>query len=196
MSGGRATGGRGVGHIGGVDDDVLARAREGSGEAFTALYRELAGPVAAYLRAKGMVDVEDLTSEVFIAVFTGIAGFEGDERGFRSWVFTIAHRRVVDAWRRAGRRPVSEPYEPVDDTRSAPSAEAEALALVGNERAMALLDLLTDTQREVLVLRIVADLSIEEVAAVTGRPPGAVKALQHRALATLRRILAKEGVSL
>ncbi|MCB2174351.1 MAG: RNA polymerase sigma factor [Actinomycetales bacterium] len=179
-----------------MDDDVLARAREGSGEAFTALYRELAGPVAAYLRAKGMVDVEDLTSEVFIAVFTGIAGFEGDERAFRSWVFTIAHRRVVDTWRRAGRRPTAEPYEPVDDTRSAPSAEAEALALVGNERAMALLDLLTDTQREVLVLRIVADLSIEEVAAVTGRPPGAVKALQHRALATLRRILAKEGVSL
>jgi RNA polymerase sigma factor (sigma-70 family) len=179
-----------------VDDDVLARAREGSGEAFTALYRELAGPVAAYLRAKGVPDVEDLTSEVFIAVFTGIAGFEGDERGFRSWVFTIAHRRVVDSWRRAGRRPVAEPYEPVDDTRSTPSAEAEALALVGRERAMALLDLLTDTQREVLVLRIVADLTIEEVAAVTGRPPGAVKALQHRGLATLRRILAKEGVSL
>ena len=133
-----------------------------------------------------MADVEDLTSEVFIAVFTGIAGFEGDERALRSWVFTIAHRRVVDTWRRAGRRPVAEPYEPVDDTRAAPSAEAEALALVGNERAMALLDLLTDTQREVLVLRIVADLSIEEVAAVTGRPPGAVKALQHRALATLK----------
>ncbi|MCV2393096.1 RNA polymerase sigma factor [Actinotalea sp. M2MS4P-6] len=178
-----------------MDAEVLERARAGSGEAFGVIYAELAGPVSAYLRAKGVAEHEDLTSEVFIAVFQGLPGFEGDVVGFRSWVFTIAHRRVVDTWRRAGRRPEPVPYEPEDDARTAASAEVEALDRVGQERALALLDQLTPEQREVLVLRIVADLPIDEVAVVVGRPPGAVKALQHRGLAALRRILAKEGVS-
>ncbi|MDO8121924.1 RNA polymerase sigma factor [Isoptericola sp. b490] len=178
-----------------MEDDVLDRARSGSADAFTALYRELAGPVAAYLRAKGVPDVEDVTSDVFVAVFTGIARFEGDAAGFRAWVFTIAHRRVVDTWRRAGRRPVSEPFEAHEDPRVVPSAEQEALERVGQTRALELLGLLTESQREVLLLRILADLSLEEVAAVVGRPVGAVKSLQHRGLAALRRILAKEGVS-
>ncbi len=178
-----------------MDDEVLARARAGSGEAFGVIYAELAGPVAAYLRAKGVADHEDLTSEVFLAVFRGLSGFSGDVAGFRSWVFTIAHRRVVDTWRTAGRRPDPVPYSPEEDLRTSPSAEAGALELVGRQRAAELLGQLTPEQREVLVLRIVADLPIEEVARVVGRPPGAVKALQHRGLAALRRILAKEGVS-
>ncbi len=179
-----------------MDADVLVRARDGSGEAFTAIYAELAGPVAAYLRAKGVPDVEDVTSEVFMAVFTGIGRFEGDEGGFRSWVFTIAHRRVIDHWRRSGRRPATTPYEDEHDERSEPSAETEALSKIGHERALALLDLLTEAQREVLVLRIVGDLTVEEVARVVDRPAGAVKQLQRRGLATLRRILATEGVPL
>jgi RNA polymerase sigma-70 factor (ECF subfamily) len=179
-----------------MDADVLARARSGSGEAFSQIYAELAGPVAGYLRAKGVPDVEDLTSEVFLQVFQGIGRFDGDEAGFRSWVFTIAHRRMVDTWRRSGRRPDSVEYTPEGDTRVARSAEALALDRVGEERAVALLGLLTDSQRDVVLLRVVADLSLEEVAAVVDRPVGAVKALQRRGLATLRRILAKEGVSL
>jgi RNA polymerase sigma factor (sigma-70 family) len=179
-----------------VDADVLSRARAGSGEAFSVLYADLAGPVAAYLRAKGVTDVEDLTSEVFLAVFTGLGRFEGDVAGFRSWVFTIAHRRVVDHWRRRGRRPASVPYEADDDERAEPSAESAALAKIGYERALALLDLLTEAQREVLVLRIVGELTVEEVAQVVDRPAGAVKQLQRRGLATVRRILAAEGVTL
>lgn len=178
-----------------MDAEVLEAARQGSGEALGAIYAELAGPVAAFVRAKGVADPEDLTSEIFLAVFRGMPRFEGDVVGFRSWVFTIAHRRVVDTWRTAGRRPQAVPYEVQDDLRSAPSAEASALEAMGRDEAMALLDRLTDEQREVIVLRIVADLSIEAVADVVGRPQGAVKALQHRGLATLRRILDKGGVS-
>lgn len=175
---------------------VLGRARAGSGAAFAALYGDLARQVAGYLRAKGVADVEDVTSEVFLAVFTGLPGFDGDYQHFRSWVFTIAHRRVVDGWRRAGRTPHLVPYEPVDDARTSSSAEVEALAAIGQERVVALLALLTDEQREVLVLRVVADLTVEQVAEVVGRRPGAVKALQRRGLATLRRVLATEGVPL
>lgn len=185
-------------HPVGVLDDVgaIERARAGSGEAFTLIYADLARPVAAYLRAKGVQDVEDLTSEVFLAVFRGIGTFEGDEAALRRWVFTIAHRRVVDTWRQAGRRTEPVPYEPGDDPRTAASAEEDALDRVGQERTVAVLGRLTDEQREVLLLRIVADLTVEQVAAVVGRAPGAVKALQRRGLASLRTILEREGVPL
>ena len=183
-------------HPGVVDDDVLTRARAGSGEAFTEIYRELAGPVAAYLRAKGMVDAEDLTSEVFVAVFTGLPGFVGDEKGFRSWVFTIAHRRVIDTWRRSG-----SPPEPGSTSRTTtpgrPRARRSSRSSWWVRSApWRCWTCSPSAQREVLVLRIVADLTLEEVAAVVGRPLGAVKALQRRGLATLRRILSTEGVSL
>ncbi|RYV51689.1 RNA polymerase sigma factor [Pengzhenrongella frigida] len=177
-------------------DGVLARARVGSAEAFTLLYEDLVRPVAAYLRGRGVADVEDVTSEVFVAVLTGVRGFDGDQAHFRSWVFTIAHRRVVDGWRRGGRRPTPVPYEPADDARSAPSAESDALAALGEERVQALLGELSPDQRDVLVLRIVGDLTVDQVSDVVGKKPGAVKALQRRGLATLRRNLTVEGVPL
>jgi len=177
-------------------DRVIAAARAGSADAFTAIYTDLAGPVAAYLRAKGVSEVEDVTSEVFLAVFTGIARFEGDEAALRSWVFTIAHRRVIDGWRRSSRRPDLVPYDAESDVRISRSAEAAALELVGQERTLALIGLLTDEQRDVLVLRVVADLTVDAVASVLGTTPGAVKALQRRGLASLRQILSRQGVTL
>lgn len=175
---------------------VIAAARAGSADAFTAIYAELAGPVAAYVRAKGVREAEDVTSEVFLAVFTGIARFVGDEAALRSWIFTIAHRRVIDGWRRSGRRPDPVPYDAESDVRVSRSAESAALELVGEERTLALIGLLTDEQRDVLVLRVVADLTVDEVATVLGRSPGAVKALQRRGLTSLRRILSSQGVPL
>jgi hypothetical protein len=65
-------------------DPVLARARAGSAEAYTALYGDLVRPVAAFLRARGVQEVEDVTSDVFLAVFTGIRGFTGNQQQFRS----------------------------------------------------------------------------------------------------------------
>jgi len=177
-------------------DEVLARARVGSAEAFTSLYEDLVRPVAAYLRARGVREVEDVTSDVFLAVFTGIGGFVGEQPKFRSWVFTIAHRRVVDGWRRGGRTPLHVPYEPEDDARTASSAESDALDVLGDERVHELLAGLSEDQRDVLVLRIVGDLTVDQVSEVVGKQPGAVKALQRRGLATLRRTLTVEGVPL
>jgi RNA polymerase sigma factor (sigma-70 family) len=177
-------------------DPVLARARAGSAEAYTALYEDLVRPVAAFLRARGVQEVEDVTSDVFLAVFTGIRGFAGNQQQFRSWVFTIAHRRVVDQWRRGSRTPVHSSYEPDDDLRTTASAESDAMNSLGDERVTELLACLTDDQRDVLLLRIVGDLTVEQVGEAVGRRPGAVKALQRRGLATLRRILLAEGVTL
>jgi len=177
-------------------DEVLVRARVGSAEAFTSLYEDLVRPVAAYLRARGVREVEDVTSEVFLAVFTGIGRFVGEQAQFRSWVFTIAHRRVVDGWRKGSRTPLEVPYEADDDVRTSASAESDALDALGDKKVLELLTDLTEDQREVLVLRIVGDLTVEQVGDVVGKRPGAVKALQRRGLATLRRILLAEGVTL
>lgn len=177
-------------------EGTLVRAQAGAADAFGAIYADLARPVAAYLRARGVDDVEDLTSEVFIAVLTGVGRFHGDERAFRSWVFTIAHRRAVDSWRRRSR---SLPVEPLEDPDAGPavaSAEEGALETLGRERVVALLATLTDEQRDVLTLRLVADLTVEQVAEVMGKQIGAVKALQRRGLASVRRAIEREGVPL
>jgi RNA polymerase sigma factor (sigma-70 family) len=177
-------------------DAVLERARAGEAAGFQRLYDDLAPPVAAYLRGRGVRDVEDVTSEVFLAVFTGLSRFCGGQGEFRSWVFTIAHRRLVDSWRVAGRTPESVAWDDRHDPRAAASAEEDALAQLGEERVRQLLDGLSEDQRDVLLLRILGDLTIDQVAEALGKRSGAVKALQRRALAALRRALESEGVPL
>jgi RNA polymerase sigma-70 factor (ECF subfamily) len=170
-------------------DQVLTAAQAGAGWARTRLYESLAPPVAGYVRAQGVDDPSDVTSDVFVAVLTGLPSFEGDESQFRSWVFTIAYRRVMDHWRARSRTPG------LPAPRTVPAAEDVALARLGGERVQALLGELTPDQRQVLALRVIADLSLEQVAEAVGKPVGAVKALQHRALETLRRKIAGEAVS-
>lgn len=177
-------------------DDVLAAARDGSGDAFTVLWHDLVRPVAAFLRSRGVDDVDDLTNEVFLSVFTGLARFRGDQAAFRSWVFTIAHRRAVDSWRRRARSVAVEPLGDDDEGAPVPSAEDGALDALSRERVLAVLGTLTEEQRDVLTLRVVADLTIEQVAEVVGKQVGAVKALQRRGLAAVRRTLEREGVPL
>ena len=177
-------------------DLALDAAQLGAGWARSRLYELLAPAVAGYLRAQGMREPEDMTSEVFLAVFTRLARFPGTEGQFRSWVFTIAHHKVVDERRRRSRRPEPEPLDAaLHHVPVAAAAEDQALGNLGSERVRALLDTLTADQRDVVALRILADLSIEHVAQVLGKPSGSVKALQHRGLEALRRQLEREGVS-
>src|SRR3954469_21521394 len=97
-------------------DDVLAAAQTGAAWAFEVLYRDLSPVVTGYLRLHGAAEPDDLASETFLGVFTGLAAFHGDEVALRSWVFTIAHRRLIDDWRRHSRRP-QPADEPGDLTR-------------------------------------------------------------------------------
>jgi RNA polymerase sigma factor (sigma-70 family) len=176
-------------------DDVLAAARTGAAWAFEVLYRDLAPAVTGYLRLHGAVEPDDLASETFIGVFTGLSGFSGDEGALRAWVFTIAHRRLVDDWRRRSRRP-----QVVDDADLLTEAlggdvEDDVLVRVGAETVQELCGGLPTDQRAVLLLRILADLTVEQVARVLGRSEASVKALQRRGLRTLRDRLeaASEG---
>jgi RNA polymerase sigma-70 factor (ECF subfamily) len=167
-------------------DDVLAAAQAGAGWAFEVLYRDLAPSVTGYLRLHGAAEPDDLASETFLGVFTGLAGFCGDEDALRAWVFTIAHRRLIDDWRRRSRRPqVAD-----DDSELADHAggdvEDDVLLRVGTENVHRLCAGLPDDQRTVLLLRILADLTVEQVAHVMGRSVASVKALQRRGLRSLR----------
>jgi RNA polymerase sigma-70 factor (ECF subfamily) len=167
-------------------DDVLAAARTGAAWAFEVLYRDLAPAVTGYLRLHGAVEPDDLASETFIGVFTGLSGFSGDEGALRAWVFTIAHRRLVDDWRRRSRRP-----QVVDDSdllaeHLGGDVEDDVFVRVGADTVQELCGGLPTDQRAVLLLRILADLTVEQVAQVMGRSEGSVKALQRRGLRTLR----------
>lgn len=176
---------------------VLRGAQEGNEAAWSTIYRELAPTVLGYLRANGAPEPEDTLSEVFLQVARDLLAFEGDERRFRAWVFTIAHHRMIDAQRRAARRPtepVADPPEP--ETVPMEDAGEQALARIGAERVHRVLEALSPDQRAVLLLRVLGDLTVDEVARVVGKRPGAVKALQRRGLAAARRELARRGVTL
>ena len=166
---------------------LVAAAKAGCAVSFERLYRLLAGQVASYLRWHRASDPDGLTNDVFAQVHRNLPRFEGDERGFRSWLFTIAHHRMVDDRRWAGRQLPVQTAGGVDESWGGGDVEEEALAAMSGDEVEDLLAVLSREQREVVLLRIVADLPVEVVARMMNKREGAVKALQHRALATLRR---------
>lgn len=169
----------------------LAAARSGDPAAWVVLYDDLAPIIHAYLRHQSLGDPDDVAGETLLQVVRDIGRFDGDQRQFRSWALSIAHNRMLDARRAHGRRP-SLPM-PTDQLpqQVGPDATAEPV-LTDSEWADvdALLARLTDEQRDVVVLRVVNELSLEETARVLDRSVGAVKALQHRAFNALRAHLA------
>ncbi len=178
-------------------EEVLAAARRGDGPAWAALYAELAPRVLGYLRAQGAAEPEDLTGEVFLQIVRDLARFTGGERAFRAWVFTIAHHRLLDERRRAGRRPAATaPVDDLDSLLDSPGVDEDVGPALGEERVRRLIAPLPPDQRTVLFLRILGDLTIEETARLLGKRPGAVKALQRRGLAAVERAIAKDGVPL
>ncbi len=175
---------------------VLAAAQAGDERAWTHLFGELAGPVTGYLRLRGAAEPEDLTSEVFLRVARGIHGFAGSDAQFRSWVFTIAHHLVLDERRALARRPQVEAGSSVDGASGAPAtpgADETAIDRLELERVATMLQDLTPDQRDVVLLRVLGELSLQQVADILGKETNAVKQLQHRAVAALRRRVEQDG---
>ena len=175
---------------------LLHAAREGDESAWAAIHGDLAPVVLGYLRGSNAPDPENVLGETFLQVARDVAAFEGDYQRFRGWVFAIAHHRLIDARRHSARRPmdlVAEPPEPV----SAPADDVaeQALARISAEEVHRILALLSADQRAVLLLRIIGDLSLEHVAHVLGKRTGAVKQLQRRGLAAVKRELERRGVA-
>jgi RNA polymerase sigma-70 factor, ECF subfamily len=167
----------------------LSAATRGDEDAFGALWRNLQPTVLHYLKVIAPDAAEDLSAETWLEVVRKLDRFEGDEPTFRSWVLTIARRQAIN-WRRRSARPATEPLstdtpEPAEldwppGGVSGPTSVREALSLLAS---------LPPAQAEVVALRVIAGLDVAEVAAITGKSPGAVQMLTHRALRRLAQQL-------
>ena len=173
---------------------VLAAAQAGAEWALAALYRDLQPKVLRYLQVHDPGNAEDLASEVWLDLASGLIRFEGDERGFYGWTFTIAHRRLLDLRRREARRRTEPvPLETLDGLNGSCDCESEAFAAISTKVALARLATLPPPEAEVVLLRVLAGLDSEQVGAILGKRPGTVRVLQHRAL---RRLAEQIGAGL
>jgi RNA polymerase sigma-70 factor (ECF subfamily) len=167
---------------------AIEQALSGDARGFETLFRTFGAQVVGYLRARHTDDPDGVANEVFLRAFKTIHTFQGDENRFRSWLFTIVHHAAVDDVRRRRRRVEAAPLDRAPEPTGG-DVEDDALAELARGRVDALLAELSPDQRDVLTLRIIADLSVDETAAVVSKSHEAVKALTRRGLAALRRAI-------
>lgn len=179
-------------------DRLVERAREGDTAAWNELYRSLAPVVTGYLALRGAREADDLTSETFVAVFRNIATFEGTLDQFRSWVFVIAHRRLLDERRAIVRHPDrARDRGSIDDAADATGdVERDVAAAMSADAVRAVCARLVPDQADVILLRILGDLTLDQIAEVVGKSAGAVKQLQRRGFAAIRRLTSAQAVPL
>lgn len=177
-----------------LDDErqLIEQAQRGDRKALSELYRRHVDVVYRYVRLRvGDTTVaEDLTAEVFLRMLEDLKGYRYANVPFVTWLYRIAHARTVDYWRRTGRRRELELSDQIAATEEAPESIVDA-RLEQADLTVALRRL-TDLQQQVIILRFVEGMRLTEVAAVMGKTIGAVKALQHRALASLARLMGEQ----
>ncbi len=164
----------------------LRAARDGDRVALRELWWSHAGPIRGFLLARGTPEVDEVVNDVFIAAFEQLDRFSGSPTEFQAWLFAIARNKRIDQLRRQGRRPATTTLEDTN-LASVEGVEDQAVRTVGDAELLAVLGALTADQRDVIVLRFITDLSLEQTAVVLGKRVGAVKALQRRAIGQLRK---------
>lgn len=177
-------------------DSLLAAAQRGDDQAVARLYRDLHPRLSRYLQAREPRAAEDIESEVWLAVAQGIGRFAGSEDAFRGWVFSIARRRLAD-FRRTGARRATVPV-PNEELDGPGGEDPESIVLEDLSASAAtafVVATLTPDQAEIVLLRVVGGLSVEEVAELLGKRPGTIRVMQHRALKRLHAELVKSGVT-
>jgi RNA polymerase sigma-70 factor (ECF subfamily) len=175
---------------------LLDAARAGEKWALATLWRDLHPRLLRYLRSQDPAAAEDLASEAWLGLVPGLRRFEGDEASLRRWAFMIARRRLIDHRRKQGRRRTrAEPDERLE--RPAPTgAEDQALeSLSALDAVDVVRSLLTPEQAEVVMLRVVGGFDVAQVARRMRKRPGAIRALQHRAMQQLARNISPEPVT-
>lgn len=177
-------------------DVLVASATSGDGAAVEALFRELQPRLLRFLRSQEPRAADDLAADVWVAVARGIARFEGDWDNFRAWVFSIGRRRLADHRRTAARRRTDVAESDSFDLRPSADAPDEQTLdkLTGQQAASLITSVLGGDQAEVVLLRVLADLDVDEVAAMMERSPNWVRVTQHRALRTLAKRLGPKVV--
>ena len=179
--------------IGAAFGVVLARAQAGDEAAFACLFRDVQPALVRYLRVI-TPDAEDVASETWLRVVTGLPGFRGQEDAFRAWLFTIARHRAADAGRSRARRPVSLELTEADQP-AVPDTADLALEAISVRSVVALIATLPRDQAEIVMLRVVGGLDVADVGRIVGKSPGAVRVAAHRALRRLASGLERAGVT-
>lgn len=136
-------------------------------------------------------DAEDLTTQTFLKMLESINKFRWRSAPFSAWLFRIAHNLAMDHFRSRRRwQPEEEVPEPPGSEE--PSAEMEAMQSIGRQSMTELIGRLSPEQRQVLTLKFVFNFPNAEVATILGKSEGAIKSLQHRALASLQKQIAQK----
>lgn len=176
---------------------ALAAAQAGEEAGFADLYREFAPGVVGFLRGRVPREAEDVAASVWLDVAQSIGRFVGDEKGFRSWLFTIVRRRMLNEFRRQG-RDHSTPHDPMvmPTPVSTESPEGDVIALFETAEALALIgSVLPPLQADVVLMRVVAGLPVDEIADVLDLAPGHIRVLSHRGLKTLAEHFSRDAVT-
>ena len=168
--------------------DLVARGQRGDREALEELYLIHFDRIYSYLHVSvgNRHDAEDLTTQTFLKMLEKIGSFRWQSAPFSAWLFRIAHNLSMDHFRARRRwQPEEEVPEPVGSEE--PSAEAEAMQSIGRQSMLELIDTLSQEQQQVLTLKFVFNFANADVAKILDKSEGAIKSLQHRALASLQK---------
>lgn len=176
---------------------LVPRAQDGDRRALQEVIRLIHPAVVRYARARisggRTPTAEDVAQEICLAVATSINSYQDSGRPFMAFVYGIAFNKVADAHRALSRDRLSPTEEMPEQEYTGVTPEEAALITDGSNAARALLDVLSEKAREIIILRVFVGLSAEETAEIVGSTAGAVRVAQHRALATMRKKLEKKG---
>ncbi len=167
---------------------LVDRAQKGDRSALEELYLIHFDRIYSYLHmtVSNRHDAEDLTTQTFVKMLESIGRFRWQSAPFSAWLFRIAHNLSMDHFRARRRwQPEEEVPEPVGSEE--PSAEAEAMQSIGRQSMLELIDTLSQEQQQVLTLKFVFNFANADVAKILDKSEGAIKSLQHRALASLQK---------
>ena len=172
--------------------ELVARGQEGDRDALEELYLIHFDRIYSYLHMTvgNRHDAEDLTTQTFLKMLEKIGSFKWQSAPFSAWLFRIAHNLAMDHFR-ARRRWQPEEEVPEPPGEEEPSAELTAMQTIGRESMLKLIEHLSPEQQQVLTLKFVFNFPNAEVATILGKTEGAIKSLQHRALVSLQKQLAR-----
>ena len=170
---------------------LVEQAQQGHRDALEGLYLLHFDRIYSYLHMSvgNRHDAEDLTTQVFVKMLESIGKFRWRSAPFSAWLFRIAHNLAMDHFR-ANRRWQPEEDVPEPDPGEGSAAEEEALESIGRQSMLELIEKLSPEQQQVLTLKFVFNFSNGEAATILDKTEGAIKSLQHRALASLHRQIA------
>jgi RNA polymerase sigma-70 factor, ECF subfamily len=167
---------------------LVERAQKGDRAAIEELYLIHFDRIYSYLHMTvgNRHDAEDLTTQTFLKMLESIGRFRWQAAPFSAWLFRIAHNLSMDHFR-SRRRWQPEEDVPEPHGSEEPSAELEAMQSIGRQSMLELIDTLSPEQQQVLTLKFVFNFPNADVAKILDKTEGAIKSLQHRALASLQK---------